>query len=369
MISIPWASPLAQYRAHQAPIQKAINRVLDSGTYILGAEVESFERAFADFCGGDHAVGVASGTDALVLSLKALGVGPGDEVITVSHTAVATVAAIVATGATPVLIDVDESTMTLDPAAIDAAVTPRSKAVIAVHLYGQGAELDAILECARRYRLTVVEDCAQAAGGRYRGRRLGTIGHVGCFSFYPTKNLGAIGDGGMILASDAKIAARARRLRQYGWDEARETHEAGFNSRLDPLQAAILNAKLPHLDADNARRAEIARRYQRGLAGLPITMPKERAGVGHVYHLYVVACAERDNLMAYLADRRIGCAIHYPVPVHRQNGYTERAIVPSDGLPVTEQLCGQILSLPLYPELSDAEVDRVIDAVRCFFRR
>jgi len=367
MISIPWASPLAQYRAHQAPIQNAINRVLDSGTYILGAEVESFECAFANFCGGDHAVGVASGTDALILALKALGIGPGDEVITVSHTAVATVAAILATGATPVLADIDEIAMTIDPAAIDAAVTPRSKAVIAVHLYGQAANLDAILECARRHRLAVVEDCAQAAGGRYRGRRLGSIGDIGCFSFYPTKNLGAIGDGGMVLTCDAKIASLVRRLRQYGWDDARETHEAGLNSRLDPLQAAILHAKLPHLDADNARRAAIARRYDRGLIGLPLAMPKARADSEHVYHLYVVTSAQRDDLMAYLSERRIGCAVHYPLPVHRQNGYAERAVLPRSGLPVTDRLCRQILSLPMYPELSDVDVDRVIAAVRGFF--
>jgi dTDP-4-amino-4,6-dideoxygalactose transaminase len=367
--AIPWAFPLAQYRAHQAPIQSAINRVLDSGTYILGAEVESFERDFADFCGGDHAVGVASGTDALILSLKALGIGPGDEVITVSHTAVATVAAILAAGATPVLIDVDEAYMTLDPAALDAAVTPRSKALIAVHLYGQAADLDAILEFARQCRLTVVEDCAQAAGGRYRGRRLGSIGDIGCFSFYPTKNLGAIGDGGMILTPDAKIAARVRRLRQYGWDDARETHEAGLNSRLDPLQAAILLAKLPHLDADNARRAEIARRYEHGLAGLAIATPNVRAGTQHVYHLYVIACAQRDDLLAYLSDHQISCAVHYPVPVHRQRGYVERAVLPPAGLPVTERICGQILSLPLYPELSDADVERVIAAVRGFYAR
>ncbi len=222
---IPWASPLAQYRAHQAPIQSAIDRVLDSGTYILGAEVEAFESAFAEYCGGGHAVGVASGTDALILALKALGIGPGDEVITVSHTAVATVAAILAVGATPVLVDVDEVYLTLDPAALDRAATPRSKAVIAVHLYGQAADLDPILSFARERKLALIEDCAQACGGRYRGRRLGSIGDIGCFSFYPTKNLGAIGDGGMVLTREPKIAERVRRLRQYGWDDGRQTRE------------------------------------------------------------------------------------------------------------------------------------------------
>jgi dTDP-4-amino-4,6-dideoxygalactose transaminase len=367
--AIPWAFPLAQYRAHQAPIQSAINRVLDSGTYILGAEVEAFEGAFAHFCGGTHAVGVASGTDALILALKALDVGAGDEVITVSHTAVATVAAILAAGATPVLVDVDEVCMTLDSVALDAAATPRSKAVIAVHLYGQAADLDPIVVFARRHRLAVIEDCAQASGGRYRGRRLGSIGDIGCFSFYPTKNLGAIGDGGIVLTREPKIAERVRRLRQYGWDDARQSHEAGLNSRLDPLQAAILQAKLPHLDADNARRAAIAQRYKHGLCNLPIVTPKERAGAQHVYHLYVAACHERDALIAYLSERQIGCAVHYPVPVHHQRGYAERVIVPPGGLPVTERICRQILSLPLYPELSDADVDRVIATVRGFFAR
>jgi dTDP-4-amino-4,6-dideoxygalactose transaminase len=363
MISL--ASPVAQYWAHRDEIQAAINRVLESGVYILGEEVESFEDAFADFCGGAHAVGVASGTDALILALKALGIGPGDEVITVSHTAVATVAAILAAGATPALIDVDEATMTLNPTAIDSAVTRRTKAVIAVHLYGHAADLDAILPRARRHGLAIIEDCAQAVGARHRGRRLGSIGDVGCFSFYPTKNLGAIGDGGLIVTSNARIAARLRRLRQYGWEDSkRQTHETGLNSRLDPLQAAILRAKLPHLDTDNARRAEIARRYDRGLAGLPITIPKVRSGAEHVYHLYVVACAQRDRLMAHLATRGIGCAVHYPLPVHRQQGYAERAILPQGGLPVTERLCRKILSLPMYPELNDADVDRVIALIR-----
>jgi dTDP-4-amino-4,6-dideoxygalactose transaminase len=365
--AIPWASPLAQYRAHQAPIQGAINRVLESGTYILGAEVEAFELTFADFCGGGHAVGVGSGTDALILALKALGIGPGDEVVTVSHTAVATVAAILAVGATPVLVDIDELYFTLDPTGLEAVVTPRCRAVIAVHLYGQAADLDPIVDLARTHRLAIIEDCAQACGGHYRGRRLGSIGDVGCFSFYPTKNLGAIGDGGIVLAREQKIVDRIRRLRQYGWDDARQTHEAGLNSRLDPLQAAILQVKLSHLDQDNSRRAAIARQYERGFHGLPVATPKERIDTQHVYHLYAVACAERDDLIAYLAEREIGCAVHYPLPVHRQYGYAERVIVPPGGLPVTERVCQQILSLPLYPELSNADVDSVIASIRGFF--
>ncbi len=365
---IPWASPLAQYRAHQAPIQSAINRVLNSGNYILGAEVEAFESAFAAYCGDGHGVGVASGTDALILALKALGIGPGDEVITVSHTAVATVAAILAVGATPVLVDVDEIYLTLDPTALAGAATPRGKAVIAVHLYGQAADLDPILSFARERNLALIEDCAQACGGVYRGRRLGGIGHIGCFSFYPTKNLGAIGDGGIVLAREPKIAERVRRLRQYGWDDARQTQEPGLNSRLDPLQAAILSTKLPHLDADNARRADIAALYNERLAGLPLCLPTVRPDSSHAYHLYVLRCEERDRLRAHLAADNIGTAIHYLAPVHREPGYAERVIVPAGGLPVTEGLAGRIISLPIYPGLSDEDIDRVTRSIRRFYK-
>jgi dTDP-4-amino-4,6-dideoxygalactose transaminase len=367
---IPWASPLAQYRAHQTPIQSAINRVLDSGTYILGAEVEAFETAFAEYCGGGHGVGVASGTDALILALKALDIGAGDEVITVSQTAVATVAAILAVGATPVLVDIDEVYFTLDPAALQAAVTSRSKAVIAVHLYGQAADLDGILSLARRHQLAVIEDCAQACGGRYGGKRLGAIGDIGCFSFYPTKNLGAIGDGGLVFSVEAKIAQRVRRLRQYGWNEAREPNEPGLNSRLDPLQAAILNAKLPHLDAHNSRRVDIAAIYDERLAGLPLHLPTVRPDSDHAYHLYVLGCEERDRdrLRTHLAADHIGTAVHYPVPVHREPGYAERVVVPAGRLPVTDGLVSRIISLPIYPGLSDEDVARVTRSIRRYYR-
>ena len=239
---------------------------------------------------------------------------------------------------------------------IEAAITPRCKAIVAVHLYGQAADMDAIGAIARRHGLKVIEDCAQSTGGHYRGRRLGSIGDAGTFSFYPTKNLGAIGDGGMVVTANAGLAARVRRLRQYGWDEQRVTHEAGLNSRLDPLQAAILGAKLPCLDDDNARRGAIAARYAEGLAGLPLTLPVARNECTHVYHLYVVACDDRDGLMKHLRDAGVGCGIHYPVPVHRQNGYAERVRLPAEGLPATERVVERIVSLPMYPELADAEV-------------
>jgi dTDP-4-amino-4,6-dideoxygalactose transaminase len=285
----------------------------------------------------------------------------------VSHTAVATAAAVLAVGATPVLVDIDPH-YTLDPARIDFAVTRRTKAILAVHLYGQAADMDAIGAMAWRHGLRMIEDCAQAAGGSYRGKRVGSLGDIACFSFYPTKNLGAIGDGGAVVTGDAGLAARVRRLRQYGWDESRKTREIGLNSRLDPLQAAILKVKLPGLDTDNARRGAIARRYGNGFAGLPMTLPAAREGTSHVYHLYVVACDDRDGLMAHLHGDEIGSTVHYADPVHRQPGYAERVRVPDAGLPATEKAAARILTLPLYPELSDAQVDRVIASIRGFYR-
>jgi dTDP-4-amino-4,6-dideoxygalactose transaminase len=365
---IPWASPVAQYRAHKNAIEAAITRVLDSGAYVLGSEVEAFERAFATYCGVGHAVGTGSGTDALFLALCALGIGPGDEVVTVSHTALATVAAIIATGATPALVDVDAASYTIDPARIEEAVGPKTKAIVAVHLYGQPADLDAVEAIAKRHRLRLIEDCAQAAGARYRGRRIGSIGDLACFSFYPTKNLGAIGDGGMVTTRDVALASRVRRLHQYGWNEDRETEDVGVNSRLDSLQAAILGAKLPHLDADNARRAAIAARYAKGLCHLPLVVPIAPDGCTHAYHLYVIACDDRDALMGHLRRREIGCGIHYPVPVHLQKGYAECVRVAAGRLKVTERLVRRIVSLPIYPELGDEEVERVIVGIRDFYR-
>lgn len=366
---IPWANPRAQYRAHEAAIRAAVTRVLESGTYVLGAEVETFERAFAEYCGAAVAVGVGSGTDALTLALKSLGIGPDDEVITVSHTALATVAAVLAANAVPVLVDVDPQTATIDPAKIEGAVTPRTKAIVPVHLYGQPADMTAVRAVAGQRGLKVAEDCAQAAGARHQGARVGSLGDIACFSFYPTKNLGAIGDGGMIVTSDADLAARARRLRQYGWDGVRATEEAGLNSRLDPLQAAILGVKLTSLDADNARRVAIARRYGEGLSGLPLSLPAAASGTEHIFHLYVVETDARDALMKHLAGKGVGTAIHYPVPAHRHRGYAEKVVLPSGGLPETERLAGRILSLPIYPELGDPDVDAVIAAVRSFYGR
>jgi dTDP-4-amino-4,6-dideoxygalactose transaminase len=281
---------------------------------------------------------------------------------------VATAAAILAVGATPVLVDIDPIHYTIDAALIQSAVTPHTKAILAVHLYGQPADMEAIGALARRAGLRVIEDCAQAAGGSDRGRRVGSFGDVACFSFYPTKNLGAIGDGGAVVTGDAELAARIRRLRQYGWDESRKTREVGLNSRLDPLQAAILRVKLPRLDADNARRQAIARRYGDGLAGSPLTLPSVRKGASHAFHLYVVACDNREELMAHLQRDRISTAVHYAEPVHRQSGYAASVKTPQAGWPATERTVGRILTLPLYPELSDEQVDRVIASIRRFYR-
>lgn len=357
------AAPHAQYRRHRAAIDAAVARVLDGGQYMLGEEVQQFERAFAAYCDTEEAVGVNSGTDALLLTFKALGVGPGDEIITVSHTALATVAAVLACGATPVLVDVDETYWTMDPAQVERAVTPKTKAIVPVHLYGQAADIDALARIARDHNVPLIEDCAQATGGRYAGRRLGSFGHAACFSFYPTKNLGAIGDGGAIVTGDSALAARLRRLRQYGWDDYRTTAEPGLNSRLDVVQAAILGAKLPFLDEDNDRRRAIAARYDAALRESGLGLPAARDNSDHVYHLYVLTTADRDGIRDALAARGVQAGVHYPVPAHRHGGYKDRVRIPIGDLPVTNTLAATVLSLPMYPELTDAEVDQVLAAM------
>ncbi|TRZ93418.1 MAG: DegT/DnrJ/EryC1/StrS family aminotransferase [Rhodocyclaceae bacterium] len=357
--------PQAQYLAHKPEIDEAIGRVLKSGWYVLGGETEAFEREFAAYVGVGHAVGVGSGTEALHLALKACDIGVGDEVITVSHTAVATVAAIELAGATPVFADIEDTYCTLDPARLEQLITPRTRAIIPVHLYGQAANLDPIMGVARRHGVTVIEDCAQAHGASYRGR-VGSFGALACFSFYPTKNLGAIGDGGMVTTGDAALAGKVRLLREYGWAERYVSHVAGWNSRLDELQAAVLRVKLRYLDADNAARGRIAATYGTALAGCGLRLPETRPGSSHVFHLYVVRSAERDALRQHLQRAGIAAGIHYPVPVHKQPAYISR--FPAS-LPITERAANEVLSLPIYPELGDDEVGTVIDAVLGFFRK
>lgn len=360
-------NPHAQFQRHAAAIEAAIGRVLASNRYILGPECEGFEKGFATHAGTAHGIGVANGTDALALALRGLGVGPGDEVVTVSHTALATVAAVCMTGATPVLADVDEASYTMDPASLQACIGPRTKAIVPVHVYGQMADLDAILPIARQHGLKLLEDCAQSTGARQHGRCCGSIGDAGAFSFYPTKNLGAIGDGGMIVTGDAALAERLTRLRQYGWDAQRISADIGVNSRLDEIQAAILTVKLAHLDDDNARRQAIARRYSDALAGLPLALPAVRPGNEPVWHLYVVATDRRDALLAHLKADGVLAGIHYAQAAHQQPGYRPHVRIAPGGLPVTERIVDRVLSLPLYPELEAEAVEHVIASVRRFY--
>lgn len=366
MFNIPQCSPKANYLARKEEIDAAMAKVLNGGSYVLGQEVAAFEKDFAAYIGVAHAVGVASGTDALQLALRASGVGPGDCVITVSHTAVATVAAIELAGGTPILADIDPVSFTLDPKSVEEIIqnlpAGRLKAIVPVHLYGQPANMPAILDIARQHGLMVVEDCAQSHGAVFQGKKTGSFGDLAAFSFYPTKNLGAIGDGGMVVTDDPHLAQQIRLLREYGWQERYISYFAGTNSRLDELQAAILRVKLEYLDQDNRRRQSIARRYSSALAESGISLPQTSPGATHVFHQYVVRTAKRDDLKAYLGNQGIGTLIHYPVPVHKQPAYAEKlpAVV---GLRQTETIAAQILSLPMYPELTDEQVDMVCEFI------
>jgi dTDP-3-amino-3,4,6-trideoxy-alpha-D-glucose transaminase len=343
----------AQYRTIQDEIDEAVARVLASGWYVLGREVEAFEAEFAGYVGADYAVGVASGTDALMLALRAVGVGPGDEVVTVSHTSVATVAAIVAAGAQPVFVDIDPVTYTMDASQLNGAWT--DKIVIPVHLYGHPADMITITD----YGLFMVEDCAQAHGAYCYGEPVGTFGNAAAFSFYPTKNLGAYGDGGMIVSNGPIMNLLARDLRQYGWNNHRISQVHGHNSRLDELQAAVLRVKLRHLDDWNARRRTLAARYTQQLADSGLGLPVEAEGATHAWHLYVVRVPEdRDGLQRRLRARGVETLVHYPVPVHLQPAYASDDY-PEGCLPETERAAREVLSLPLYPEMTEAMVDEI----------
>lgn len=366
MTNIPQTAPLRGYEMQKADIDAAIARVLTSGWYILGPEVEAFEHAFAAYAGVKYAVGVANGTDALVIALKALSIGPGDAVVTVSHTAVATVAAIEQTGAQAILVDVDE-TGCMDPSSLEAVLANPAargiKAVIIVHLYGMPADMARLVPLVERHGLTLIEDCSQAHGARLNGRMVGQWGAMATYSLYPTKNLGALGDGGLITTQDAGLAERTRLLRQYGWKSHYISDIAGQNSRLDPLQAAILGVKLTRLEADNDARRRIAVRYDEALDGL-VPRIGTRAGAQPVYHQYVLRHGRRDALKAALAKHGVMTNIHYPVPVHKQPAYEGRILITSGGLPATERLAADVLSLPMFPQLTDSELAQVIEAVR-----
>jgi dTDP-4-amino-4,6-dideoxygalactose transaminase len=346
----------------RADVDAAIRRVLDSGWFILGPEVERFEAAFAEACGGAHAVGVGTGTDAITLALRALDIGPGDEVITAPLSAAYSALAVMMAGARPVFADIDPARLTLDPDAAAAAITSRTKALLPVHLYGQAADMTPLQALAERHHLALVEDCAQAHLATSEGRPVGTMGVAGAFSFYPTKNLGALGDGGAVLTGDTALAARIKRLRNGGQTTRYRHVEAGANSRLDELQAAILHARLPHLAGWTARRRAIASAYREGVAARGISVPPE-CDAGHVYHLFPVLTPHREAVQAHLGARGIETFIHYPVPIPRQP-----ALAASDPrqCPTADRICAEVLSLPMYPALTDADVAAVVEGINTF---
>jgi len=356
---VPFLNLRAQHDPLRTELLGAITEVIDSNAFAGGPFVAKFEEDFAAFCGTKYSVGVGNGTDALWLALLALGVGPGDEVITVSATFIATCEAITYCGATPVFVDIDPVTYTLDPKRLEAAITPRTKAIIPVHLYGQMADMDPIMDIAKRHKLVVVEDACQAHGAEYKGQKAGSIGHAGCFSFYPGKNLGALGEAGGITTNDSVLAEKMRVFRDHGQKTKYYHSVVGWNARMDGIQGAALRIKLKQLAQGNASRREHAAHYNRLLAGITgIVTPTTAVHGVHVFHLYVVRVKDRDRVLRDLGQRGIGCGIHYPVPVHLQKAY-ESLGVKAGTLPVTERYAGEILSLPMFPELTSAQVQQV----------
>jgi dTDP-4-amino-4,6-dideoxygalactose transaminase len=364
-VTVPFLDFAPAHEELKPQLEAAFQRVVASKSFILGDELEAFEEEFARFCGASYCIGVGNGMDALAIALRALDIGVGDEVITVSHTAFPTVAAIAATGATPVLVDVSEDSFCMDPESLSGAFTTRSRAIVPVHLYGRCADMTAILALAAEAGIPVIEDAAQAHGATYDGRMAGTLGVAGAFSFYPTKNLGALGDAGALVTDDANLAQRARCLRNYGEQRKYLNVVSGQNSRLDELQAAILRVKLPHLARWNRTRRTIAARYTDRLTETPVQTPGPHDG--HVYHLYVIRSSDRDQLQRHLSGQGIGTQIHYPRPVHRQPA-CERGVRLASSMKVTEKLAGEILSLPAYPGLHDEQIDEVALAITQFPR-
>ena len=362
-MDIPLVDLKAQYISIKSEINQAIQRILDNTSFILGKEVEQFEADFASYVNAEGAVGVASGTAALHLALLACGVGPGDEVITTAHTFFATAEAISQTGARPVFVDIDLKTYNLDPALVESAVTKRTKAIVPVHLYGQPADMASLMEIAQRYNLMVIEDAAQAHGAEFRGRRIGAIGHLGCFSFYPGKNLGAYGDGGMVVGNDLELLERVRRLRNHGRISKYEHLEVGWGERLDALQAAVLGVKLRYIEEWTELRRSHARLYTELLADTAVVTPFVSPDVRHVFHLYVIRVAQRDEVLSYLREKGIRAGIHYPIPLHRQPAYRDSDIG-HVSLPITEQVAREVLSLPMYPELKEEQIVYIVEAVK-----
>ncbi len=363
---VPQIDLTAQHRHLRSAIDGAIGQVIASGRFILGDTVDAFEREMAGYLGVSHAVGVGSGLDAIRLSLQALGIGAGDEVLLPANTFIATALAVAAVGARPVLVDCRPDTFGLDATQLDRAVTRRTRAIVAVHLYGQAADMTAIPEAASRHGLVVIEDAAQAHGAEWETRMCGALGRAGCFSFYPTKNLGALGDGGLVTTSDATLAADLRVLRDYGQREKSVHVKKGTNSRLDALQAAVLQVKLPCLDAWNARRRAIAVRYRTALAVTPLVLPFCDPRATHVFHQFVVRTSERDALRRHLTACGIGTAVHYPTPIHLTEAFQDLGYRVGD-FPEAERASREVLSLPMYPELPDGHIERVCEAIVKFF--
>jgi aminotransferase EvaB len=366
-VPIPVWDYRAEYDAERDDILAAVDRVLRSGRLILGDSVRAFEQELAAYCGVAHGVGVNSGTDALMLALRALNLGPGDEVITTSNTAIPTVSAIVTAGATPRFVDVEADTCLMDVSQLEAALTPRTRGIVPVHLFGQCADMDAVNAVAARRGIPVIEDCAQSTGADSRGRRAGSMSPLSAFSFYPTKILGAYGDGGMVLTGDAALAGRLRRLRAYGTEKTYYAEEHGYNSRLDELHAEILRRKLSRIERYIERRIALARRYDEQLRDPELTLPVTRFGNRHVYHLYVVRHPAREAIVSSLAEQGVSVGIHYPWPIHTMPAYAQFG-QGEGSLPVTERAAREIFSLPIYPSLTDADQDRVCEALKVSLR-
>lgn len=360
-MKIPMIDLTLETRALRAELDHALARVLDSGAFVLGPNVRALEAELAEFLGVRHAIGVASGTDALHLALRAAGVGPGDEVITTAFSFIATAEAITYTGAVPVFADIDPVTFNLDPQAVEAALSPRTRALLPVHLYGQAADLGPLVELARRHGLTLIEDAAQAIGAEHEGRRVGACGDLGCFSFYPTKNLGAFGDGGLVTTSDDGLAARVRSLREHGHQGGYLHGSIGFNSRLDELQAAVLRVKLPHLEGWNRARQRNAAAYAERLGDSDLILPAVAPGRTHVFHQYTVRTPERDRVRAALSAAGVASNVYYPVPIHQQPSF--RPVAEGVHLPVTEAASTEVLSLPVHAHLRTDEIDRICEVL------
>jgi dTDP-4-amino-4,6-dideoxygalactose transaminase len=364
---IPYLDLAAQMRPLRKEIDAAIARTLDQCSFCLGPDVVQFEKDFAKACGAQHCVGFNSGTSALHVALLLHGVGAGDEVITTPHTFVATSWAISYVGAKPVYVDIDDATFNLDPARVERAITPRTKALLPVHLYGHPCDLDPLLEIARRHKLPLVEDACQAHLAKYKGKTVGTFGEISCYSFYPGKNLGAYGEGGALVTNNAAFAARARSLREHGSTQRYYHDEIGFNYRMEGIQGAVLGVKVKHLDEWTRARRRVAHRYHELLAGTPLKLPREAAWAESAWHVYVVRHPRRDELKKHLETNRIGSALHYPLPLHLQKCYASLGYKQGD-FPIAEQAARECLTLPIYPELTDAQIERVAASVKEFFR-